>query len=185
MLPMPPQEVVYRGPHRARTHTTKPLADPSPNWQKLAATDGADDLDGWNAKRRKLASKQVDNSSGAALVRRIRAELAAEGLEPTALRRSFCRLRLRCRTAFSRWRSASPTMDLTSRTKSGMVHLHQAAAESRQTPKSSSGRCCPVSRWRMSRRRIRSRCGLPRLGGVNTASLRGREAPDMSKRVPL
>ena len=80
----------------------------------------------WQASR-------SDNSSGAALVRRIRTELAAESLEPTALEEELLSAAAALQDRVLQVEECIANDGLTSRTKSGMVHLHPAAAESRQT----------------------------------------------------
>ena len=79
-----------------------------------------------------MTKQQVSETTGAALVARIRAEMAAEGLEPDG-RESSCWASLRA------LRTGSPSLrrrlrrGLTSTSKGGLVRLHPAVAAVRQT----------------------------------------------------
>lgn len=78
-------------------------------------------------------NKQVGGSPGAALVARIRAEMAEEGLEPDARESELLTLAEDLQDRVHELEAAIAEAGLTSTSKGGLVRLHPAVAEARQT----------------------------------------------------
>jgi hypothetical protein len=76
---------------------------------------------------------QVNEPSGAALVARIRAEMAEEGLEPDAREVEFLAIAGGLQDRIAELESAIKQHGLTNVTKGGLVRLNPAAVEARQT----------------------------------------------------
>lgn len=80
-----------------------------------------------------MTNPQVAESSGAALVARIRAEMAEEGLEPDARESELLVLAADLQDRVHELEAAIDEAGLTSTSKGGLVRLHPAVAEARQT----------------------------------------------------
>jgi hypothetical protein len=80
-----------------------------------------------------LMKQQVNEPSGAALVARIRAEMADEGLEPDAREVEFLAIAEGLQDRIVELEAAIKHHGLTNVTKGGLVRLNPAAVESRQT----------------------------------------------------
>ena len=77
--------------------------------------------------------KQVSGSPGAALVARIRAEMAEEGLEPDARETELLDLAADLADRVVELEAAIAADGLTAKSKGGVVRLHPAVVEARQT----------------------------------------------------
>lgn len=80
-----------------------------------------------------MVNPQVAESSGAALVARIRAEMAEEGLEPDARETELLDLAADLADRVVELESAIAADGLTAKSKGGVVRLHPAVMEARQT----------------------------------------------------
>lgn len=80
-----------------------------------------------------MTKRQVSGSTGAALVTRIRAEMAAEGLEPDGREVELLALAESLADRIAELEEAIVTEGLTTVTKTGLVRLHPGVAECRQT----------------------------------------------------
>lgn len=81
----------------------------------------------------KIVKQQVRDLSGAALVARIRAEMAEEGLEPDAREAEMLVLAADLQDRVLELEGSIGDDGLTSMSKGGIVRLHPAVAEVRQT----------------------------------------------------
>lgn len=81
----------------------------------------------------KVKNPQLEGPSGAALVARVRSEMESAGLEPDGKEIELLALAGGLADRLSQLEYSISEHGLTSVSKSGVVHLHPAVAESRQT----------------------------------------------------
>lgn len=84
-------------------------------------------------KKGKIMKPQVSESPGAALVRRIREDMAAEGLEPDGREAELLVQAEALADRIAELEAAIEAQGMTSVSKGGLVRLHPAVAEVRQT----------------------------------------------------
>ena len=80
-----------------------------------------------------MTKRQLNGTAGAALVARIQAEMAEEGLEPDAREIELLAQAEAVQDRIMQLEAAIAAEGLTTVSKSGVVHLHPAVAEARQT----------------------------------------------------
>lgn len=80
-----------------------------------------------------MTSKQVTDTSGAALVRRVLADMAAVGLEPDGRELELLGVAEALQDRIIELESAIAEDGLRTVSKNGVVHLHPAVSEARQT----------------------------------------------------
>jgi hypothetical protein len=81
----------------------------------------------------KMVKPQVSESAGAALVARVRADMAAEGLEPDGRETELLGVAEDLQDRIVQLEAAIAAEGLTSVSKGGLVRLHPGVAEVRQT----------------------------------------------------
>jgi hypothetical protein len=81
----------------------------------------------------KMVKSQVSESPGAALVARVQADMAAEGLEPDGSELELLSVAADLQDRIVELEAAITAEGLTSVSKGGLVRLHPAVAEVRQT----------------------------------------------------
>jgi hypothetical protein len=81
----------------------------------------------------KVTNRQVDDSSGAALVARLTAEMDAEDLEPDAKEVELLTIAEALQDRIVELESVIESEGLSITSKSGVVHLNPAVGEARQT----------------------------------------------------
>jgi hypothetical protein len=84
-------------------------------------------------QRYKIVSMQINKSSGAALVARIRAEMAADQLEPDGREVELLKLAEELQDRIVELEAMIESEGMSAVSKSGVVHMNPAVGEARQT----------------------------------------------------